>query len=83
LSLNNVRPITVSNALSNILEVIILRRVNEQLPEHRLQFGFRAAMSTNHAVALLNTIIAWAKKLKKTLCLVALDAGKAFDSLRR
>jgi hypothetical protein len=56
-SLENIRPITVSNAISNALETLILRRVNEQLPEHRLEFGFRAATSINHAVALLNTII--------------------------
>lgn len=65
-SINNVRPITISNSFSNVQERILLENILSKAKPHRLQFGFRAKTSTNHALALLNEVIAWAKKRKRT-----------------
>ena len=80
---NNVRPITVSDTLTNIYEKIVLIELNKTHCGSPNQFGFASKSSCNHAVfALKETILNRIKK-NKAVYAVAIDASKAFDKINR
>ena len=81
--IGNTRPISVSNALAQILELLILIKSPSLKMMHQNQFGFRAKTSTNHAIFVVKETIANYVN-KKTPCkVVTLDAAKAFDRVWR
>ena len=82
-SLKNIRPISISNALAQIFEAMLLN-ANPRLNNVEInQFGFRKNSSCNHAIfALKETIANYIEK--QSNCYVAfLDAEKAFDKVWR
>ena len=46
----NIRPISVSDSITNIFEAILLKRLNEQVQFESKQFGFKPLSSYNHAI---------------------------------
>ncbi|RNA04086.1 RNA-directed DNA polymerase from mobile element jockey-like, partial [Brachionus plicatilis] len=80
---NNVRPITVSDTLTNIYKKIVLIELDKTHCGSPNQFGFANKSSCNHAVfALKETILNTIKK-NKAVYAVAIDASKAFDKINR
>ena len=80
---NNLRPISVSNCLSQIFEKIIVKTNPALLNISCNQFGFRKGLSTVHPLFILKEASIWCKN-DNTPCYVAsLDAEKAFDTLWR
>jgi hypothetical protein len=82
-SLDNTRPITVSETISVIIEIFILKNLQKSLNLHSSQFGFRQASSTSHAIFVMKTIIEDLKRKKKTGFAIFLDYSKAFDKINR
>ena len=80
---NNVRPISISNCLSQLFERLILNKNYANLNSHLNQFGFKRKSSCKLAnFCIRETILEYIEK--KTECyLISLDAEKAFDKLWR
>jgi endonuclease/exonuclease/phosphatase family metal-dependent hydrolase len=81
--LNNIRPITVSDTLSNIFEKYIIKKLEEKYRDPDQQFGFKANNSTNHAIYTMEETIRHYKKKRKPIYACAIDASKAFDKVNR
>lgn len=84
-NVSNYRPISLLPTLSKILEKIVNKRLRQYLESKSLlsnnQFGFRAQISTEHAVkAMTEQIILQLDKSRKTIG-VFLDLAKAFDTV--
>jgi hypothetical protein len=80
-SVDNVRPITLSDTLAIIFEIYILRKMNKNMsPE---QFGFRCNSSTAHAIYSLKQLQNKLKKTKRQAYILFIDYTKAFDKVRR
>ncbi len=81
--INNIRPISVSNALSQLFELIILNKNYSNFMTSENQFGLKQNPSCKLALfPLRETIINYIEK--NSCCyLVSLDAEKAFDKLWR
>jgi hypothetical protein len=82
-SLDNIRPITLSETLSIILENFILGHLLKGDTLHRQQFGFRKNSSCMHAVFTIKEIMADVKKRGDNAYAVYLDFSKAFDKVNR
>ncbi|CAF1137773.1 unnamed protein product [Brachionus calyciflorus] len=82
-STSNIRPITISDTLSNIFEKYILYEINKTYKNDELQFGFKSKSSCNHAVITLKEALLWYKKKKKAVFSLAIDFSKAFDKIKR
>ena len=80
---NNLRPISISDAISNIFEMILLDRLNRHSPEELKQFGFKAKSSCGHAAFCINESARYFRRRGLKLYMAALDASKAFDKLNR
>ena len=82
-SLNNLRPISISNTLAQIFERILLQKIPQLHNTHQNQFGYKRKISCTHALfAFKETIIKYIEE-KKTCFAVSLDAVKAFDKVWR
>lgn len=81
--LANIRPISVSDILTNIFEKIILTRINTASKPTKKQFGFTKNASCSHGVFLLKETMNITKIRKKKLYATAIDASKAFDKVNR
>ena len=79
----NLRPISVSNTLSQIFERILMNKMPELHRTHRNQFGFKRSISTTHALfTFKETVVKYVEG--DTQChVVSLDAEKAFDKVWR
>jgi hypothetical protein len=77
------RPISVSSALANILESLILNRSHFLLETKDNQLGYKANTSCKHAFFLVNETINYYNSGKSPLFIISLDASKAFDKLWR
>lgn len=81
--INKIRPITISDSLSNIFEMYLLRRMEKTYQDSKTQFGFKSNSSTNHAVFVLDQTIKLYKEKRKSLYICAIDASKAFEKVNR
>jgi hypothetical protein len=82
-SLNNIRPISISNVFSQIFERILLSKMPALRESSDFQFGYKAATSCTHAIfSVKECIFPYLTKNKKVFG-VTLDVQKAFDSLWR
>jgi len=80
---SNLRPLGISDAISNMLEKLLLFFIDMVYVNHFKQFGFKKNSSCNHALFVLKTAINYAKIKNKRLYTVAIDASKAFDKVNR
>lgn len=80
---SNLIPLAISDAISNMLERILLYFVDLTYINHSKQFGFKKNSSCSHAIFCLRTAIDYAKIKNKRLYTVAIDASKAFDKVNR
>jgi hypothetical protein len=81
--ISNTRPITLSDPLSNVIEMLILENINKKGSIHKFQYGFRSKNSCMHAVFHLNEIAWDAKSKDKNAYALFLDFTKAFDKINR
>jgi hypothetical protein len=79
----NIRPISVSDTLTNIFEKLVLELINLRCPNIRKQFGFSKNASCSHAVMVLKETMNFCKLKRKKLFITAIDASKAFDKVNR
>ena len=82
-SINNIRPLSISNSLAQIFEKLILLKSPKLLKMHKNQFGLKKKTSCNHAIFILKeTLLKYIEN--GSACKVAsLDAEKAFDKVWR
>jgi hypothetical protein len=80
---NNLRPISISDAIANIFETIILSELDNYCDDGIKQFGFKTGSSCNHAAFCLSELIRYSNRMNKTLYIASLDASKAFDKVVR
>ena len=65
---NNLRPITISDAISNIYEKVLLHEIEKYIPGSNKQFGFKKHSSCAHAVfCLRETALQCMQEKKKYL----------------
>ena len=79
--LDNYRPIAVTCVCSKILEIVILKRLDEKLYTCDNQFGFKRKHSTDMAVFTFKQIINYYISLQSPVYICFLDASKAFDRI--
>jgi len=82
-NLNNVRPITISDTLSNIFEKVVIYEIDKVHTDQNLQFGFKRNSSTNYAIFVLKETVNYYNYKKKNVYACAIDASKAFDKVNR
>ena len=82
-SINNMRPLTISDTIANIYEKYMLTEVEHDFEDHRMQFGFKRGSSCQHAVFTLRELILEYKSVGKMVFLSTLDFSKAFDKTNR
>lgn len=79
------RPISLLNALSKILEKLVLKRLILHISSRNLfkneQFGFRPGHSTNHQLLRVCKYIQTSLKKKHSTGMITFDIEKAFDSV--
>jgi hypothetical protein len=80
---NNLRPISVSNCLSQIFERIILNKSPLLRRTNDLQFGYKNNISTTIPITIVNECIAKSNNDGTPLYIASLDAEKAFDRVWR
>ena len=84
-SVSNYRPISLLSSFSKVIEKCMAIRLMEFITRHGIlyeyQFGFRPNHSTNMALHLLIDKISQALDNNKGFVGVALDFGKAFDTV--
>lgn len=73
----NYRPITLSCALSKVMELLLLPKDNVS----NTQFGFRKGRGTSFACTMFNDIKSYFEYKKSPLYACSLDAEKCFDSI--
>jgi hypothetical protein len=81
--LTNLRPISISDAIPNIYESILLSRINRSVLESNQQFGFKSNSSCAHAIFCLNEVMSYCFRHNLKLYIVFIDASKAFDKVNR
>jgi len=79
--INNIRPIAISDAISNLYERVILHHINRNHTDVDRQFGFKPNSSCLHAGFVLKCAINCARARGQRLYACALDASKAFDKV--
>ena len=84
-TVNNLRPIAVSDIYSTLFEKVLLNEIKKQpsSTEHDKQFGFKPNSSCAHAVFVLKQVILICKHSKKRMYIIAIDLTKAFDKVHR
>jgi hypothetical protein len=81
--INNTRPITISDTLSNIFEKIALLEIEKYQRDHNMQFGFKKNSSCNHVIFVLKETANFYSSKYKSVYACAIDASKAFDKINR
>ena len=76
---DNYRPIALSSVMSKLLEIVLLKRMEDYLTVSDNQFGFRKAHSTDLCVYTLKQLIEFHMKHATPTFICFLDASKAFD----
>jgi hypothetical protein len=82
-SLNNIRPISISDSIHTIIEKWLNDKINEVYKHVPKQFGFRRGYSCQHAIVTLLEAIKSGKRKKKRVYVCLIDASKAFDKINR
>jgi hypothetical protein len=82
-SINNIRPISISDVFHTVMEKWILDKLNDMYNHCPNQFGFRKGYSCQHAITTVLESIKVTKRKKKRLYLCLIDASKAFDKINR
>jgi hypothetical protein len=82
-SMDNTRPITLSEVLSIVLENFVLEQLLKDGTLHRHQFGFRKNSSCMHAVYSIKEVMEDVREKKSNAYAVYLDFSKAFDKVNR
>ncbi len=80
---SNLRPISISDSLTNIFETLVLHELDKYCDDGVKQFGFKSRSSCNHATICLTELIRYAQINNLTLFTASLDASKAFDKVER
>jgi hypothetical protein len=80
---SNLRPLGISDALSNMFEKLLLHFIDLTYINHFKQFSFKNNSSCSHALFVLKSVIRFAKLKHKRLYVVAIDASKAFHKVNR
>ena len=78
---SNYRGITLSPCLSQLLEYCLLGKFGNFLSCDDLQFGFRHAHSTSHAIYALKSCVDYYTKYHSNVFVTFLDCSKAFDKV--
>jgi hypothetical protein len=81
--INNIRPLTISDTISNIYEKYMLYQIMKTHVEPKQQYGFRENSSCNHAIFTMKETIAHYNKKNKPVFACLIDASKAFDKINR
>ena len=81
--ITNLRPISISNTLSQIFERIVKIKVPQLSVTHMNQFGYKFKTSCSHALFAFKELAIKCIEDKKLLFAAKLDAVKAFDRLWR
>ena len=81
--LNNIRPISISNCLAQILEKLILLSSPKLKITHKNQFGFKGKTSCNHGLFTLKETILKYTENRSGIKIASLDAENAFDKVWR
>ncbi|RMZ94723.1 RNA-directed DNA polymerase from mobile element jockey-like, partial [Brachionus plicatilis] len=81
--LNNIRPITISDVVSNIFEKIMLNEIMKSHDDPERQLGFKKNSSCSHAIFAVKETISYYNKKNKKVYGCAIDASKAFDKINR
>ncbi|RNA38301.1 RNA-directed DNA polymerase from mobile element jockey-like [Brachionus plicatilis] len=82
-TINNLRPVAISDVYSVMFEKILLGRIKLESKEHDKQFGFKQNSSCAHAVFILKQVMNLCKQKKRSLYVLAVDLTKAFDKFFR
>jgi len=80
---NVTRPISVSDAITNLFEKIMLKLIDAQKADKDEQFGFKSNSSCGHAITVLLDAALYNRRKSLRLYVVAIDATKAFDKVNR
>ncbi len=83
LDVDNLRPISISNCLSQIYEKIIVITNPNLKNVSPNQFGFRKQLSTVHPLFILKEASLWCKNDNSPCYIASIVAAKAFDSVWR
>ena len=81
--IKNVRPIAISDTISNIFEYVLLDKISKSSKQIDEQFGFKPNSSCNHAVFVAKETIFANTRKGRGVRVVALDASMAFDLILR
>ena len=82
-SIDNTRPITLSETLAIIYEKYVMYEIENSYEENDRQFGFKAKSSINHAIFTLRETMVWYKNRGKEIHACFVDFSKAFDKVNR
>ena len=77
----NYRPIALSNIFSQLLEHLILGKIDGLLVTDELQFGFKRGQSTSHALFVLKSCVEYFTTHNSNVFVTYLDCTKAFDKM--
>ena len=80
-SSDNYRPIAIAMAFSKLVELIILRRIDNYVSTTDNQFGFRKGHSTDACIYMLKDVVNYYHCLGSPVFVSFLDIKKAFDSV--
>ena len=76
---NNYRPVTLGPCLAQLFEYCLLDKFGSYLRSDDLQFGFKRAHSTSHAIFALKSCVDYYLKNNTGVFVTFLDCSKAFD----
>ena len=82
-SAENARPLTISDALDNLIELYSLKIIESDYKLSKYQYGFRKLFSCAHAVYVMKETVIYYISLGKTIYALAIDFSKAFDKINR
>ena len=77
----NYRPITLSPCLAQFFEYCLLHKFKDYLGSDDLQFGFKKAHSTSHAIYALKSCVDYFTRYGSNVFVTFLDCSKAFDKV--
>ena len=80
-SSDNYRPIAKATAMSKLVELLILTRIEEYIIVRDNQFGFRTDHSTDMCILVLKDVINYYNCLSTPVFMCFLDIRKAFDRI--